>query len=196
MKAWSIAVCLLVVVPVTLAQAARVTAKASPQSITLQLSDMPVGFTQVTGKVWTNAVSDKASHFAAGTYARHGRVTGYETDFKKSAIAGLIDVGDWVNLYRSPGAARWSLVGTEANAKRPLKGHAFVPMSVGAIGAEAAGYQWQGKSGNYNFTVYVVLFRQGDYAVKVLGLGVTGTVFPEQVVSLATVIAHRIPHSR
>jgi hypothetical protein len=41
--------------------------------------------------------------------------------------------------------------------------------------------------------VYAIFVHKGEYLVRLLGLGVAGTVFPKRVVTLATTIARRTP---
>jgi hypothetical protein len=153
---------------------------------------MPMDFTQAAGAVVSNAIADQDARRTPRTSARYGRVSGCGSEFKRSAAAGLIQAEGEVDQFRSANGARWSLGESEAFVKRPCKGRLFVPMAVGTVGSRTAGYQWQGRSGAFSFTIYAIIFRKGGYVVRLLGIGVMGTVFQKQVVTLATT-TRRVP---
>ena len=164
----------------------------NPRAFALRLSDMPVGFTQSKSLARSTAQAEKYDHLPKGTLVRHGRLAGYETEFKRSALLGMIDVDDTVLEYAGPMGAQWQMARTMQQADKPFNGHRFHRMSIGSIGDQSVGYVVNAKSGGYNITVYLIMFRRGQYPAQVEADGLTGTFGPEAAVHLAHVIDNRI----
>jgi len=164
----------------------------NPRAFALRLTDMPVGFTQTAAIARSNAQAEKFDKLPKGTLTRHGRLAGFETEFKRSALLGMIDVDDSVLEYSAPLAAQWQMATTMQKADTPYQGHRFHRMSIGSVGEQGVGYLWTGRRGGYNFTLYVITFRRGSYATAVTATGLTGTFGPEAAVHLAHVIDNRI----
>jgi len=167
-------------------------AGTNPRAFALRLSDLPAGFTQSAARVLSNAQSEKDNHQAKGTLTKHGRVTGFETDFKRSSLVGMIQVQDVVYEYKSSFGAQWQMAKAMQNADTPYKGHRLHRMSIGHVGDQGVGYVWTGKSGRYNFTLYTIVFRRGSYSTAVVAIGLTGTFGSEAAIHLALVIDNRI----
>jgi hypothetical protein len=164
----------------------------NPRAFALRLADMPVGFTQSASLARSTAQAEKADHLAKGTLVRHGRLAGYETEFKRSALLGMLDAKDTVLAYSSSTGAKWQMMYSMREAKTPYQGHRFHPMSVGRIGDQATGYAVTERTGGLKIALYIVLFRRGSYAVAVATAGAAATFFPEEAVHLAHVIEGHI----
>lgn len=76
-----------------------------PKQIVLRLADLPVGFALTKGYYADNArgAAESASVTPAD-YMRWGRITGYEADFSREALIGIISLTSSGSTYRRPGA--------------------------------------------------------------------------------------------
>jgi hypothetical protein len=164
----------------------------NPRAFALRLTDMPVGFTQAAAIAQSNAQAEKADRLAKGTLTRHGRLAGFETDFKRTALLGMTEVDDSVLEYSTPLGAQWQMVTTMQKADIPYQGQRFHRMSIGSIGDQSVGYLWTGRRGGYKLTLYVIAFRRGSYATAVTAVGLTGTFGPEAAIHMAHIIDNRI----
>jgi hypothetical protein len=152
-----------------------------PKAMVLRLNDLPAGFGRDEGHYVSNVRAARESEgVSLADYIRWGRITGYEANFSRSAIVGLIKVASDANTYRSVRGARDSLHDSFRSATQPNKaGFKFRRLSTGGpIGHESRLYTFRTKSGGYTIDGYFVIWRYFAVRASVLGGGIAGTVRP------------------
>ncbi len=131
----------------------------------------------------SNADANK-DNSARKNYAKLGRITGYETDFTKSGIVGLLQVTSAASVYKTSRGAHKSLrLSAEAAAKE--NSH-FKRLSVGKpLGSEARLYLRTLTNDGTKIDIYSLIWRTGRVYAAILGGGISGTVDPVAIVRLA-----------
>jgi hypothetical protein len=150
----------------------------------LRLNDLPVGFERVSGHYSSNAQAAKES--AATTlsdYLRWGRINGYEAEFRRSAIVGLIQVTSSASTYRTALGAGRSLRDSYRSVTTEPKFHR---LSIGrTIGNDSRFYSFTMKKSGFAVIVYAVIWRWKTVKASLFAGGIEGTVRPEVAVALA-----------
>jgi hypothetical protein len=171
------AACAVVGVGVAGASSAR---SPDPKLLVLRLSDLPVGFGRVSGYYANNVRAAKETKtISLSDYMRWGRITGYEEEFRRSSVTGLIDILAQASTYSTASGAGQSL---QATYRAALTEPKVVQVSMGrTIGNDSRAYSYTTKSA----LVYIVAWRWKTVKATVFGAGVLGTVQPEPVIALA-----------
>jgi hypothetical protein len=160
---------------------------ADPKLMVLRLNDLPVGFGRTSGHYASNIRAGKegAPDVTAADYRRWGRITGYEAEYQKSALVGLLDVDSAASTYRSEAGAGQSLHATYRAAERSKKPK-FVRLSMGrTIGNDSRLYSATVKQSGLTAIAYSIAWRWKTVKASVMGIGIAGTVQPETVIALA-----------
>jgi hypothetical protein len=155
-----------------------------PKSDVLRLTDLPGGFARshahyVTKKAAAEGVTPK-------TFVTFGYVNGYSVEYARSGnVLGMIKADSNATVYTKPAGAHAALRYVEA-AVMKANGSAAHRLAVGArLGDEARMYEVTQKSTKLSIDVFVVFWRSGRTLSEVTAAGVSKTVDPQQVVSLA-----------
>jgi hypothetical protein len=169
-------------------QAGAAKSSDDPKAMVLKLIDLPVGFGLENRHYVSNAKAAKEASGGASLaeYIKWGRISGYEANFAREALLGLIRVVSEANTYRSVGGARDSLHASfRAAATRRFEGYKFKRLSTGGrIGHEARLYSATVRRGGIRLAVFAVVWRYFKVKASVVGVGVAGTVTPTQLSAL------------
>ena len=171
-------------------------ASASPAStpdtkaMVLKLSDLPAGFVLDKGHYADNARAAKESETALADFTRWGRITGYEADFSREALTGILKVTSASSTYKTAKGAADSTRDSYAQTTKPHRFNGqpvtFKQVSTGAkIGHEARMYSTSLKANGFNFTFYAILWRYGTVKASLLVGGLRGTFDAATAVKMA-----------
>jgi hypothetical protein len=160
---------------------------ANPKLMVLRLSDLPTGFARVSGHYASNAraVKESSGSTTLAELQRWGRITGYETEYRRQALVGLVDVRSAASTYQDEQGAAASLHDSYrvAEASRKPK---FQRLSLGGrIGDEGRLYSTTVKQSGFTVILYAITWRYKSVKAQVIAGGVIGTVAPESAVLLA-----------
>ncbi len=189
MRARLIALSLLVLAGLLVSTSSAAT--TDPKKMVLTLADLPAGFALAKGYYADNARAAKESkNQTVADFTRWGRTNGYEADFKRSAITGILEIDSSASTYKTAKGAADSTHDSYAAGEKPQlldgKKVAFKRVSTGArIGHEARMYSLDVKSQGLSVTFYAVVWRYGTVKSALLVGGLTGTVDAAVAVKLA-----------
>jgi hypothetical protein len=159
--------------------AAASAATPGPSRMVLKFSDLPSGFAQD----FSHHVSASRARKENGGYLAPGYQTGWEAQYSRQAITGIIQISSQASVYLTTSAAHNSVLQGYARAKRERK---LKRLSVGApLGDEARMYSYVARSAGFEVIVYVVSWRSGRVKAGVLAGGILGTVDASRIVRLA-----------
>jgi hypothetical protein len=154
-------------------------ATPAPSRMVLRFSDLPSGFAQD----FSRHVNASRARKENGGQLAPGYQTGWEAQYSRQAIAGIIQISSLASVYTTPSAAHNSLLLGYARVKRERK---LKRLSVGSpLGDEARMYSYVASSSGFRVVVYVVAWRSGRVKAGVLTGGILGTVDANQIVKLA-----------
>jgi len=184
---------LLIVLTAVAAAAAATAFAAAPDTkrMVLRLGDVPAGFSLVKGYSLDNARAAKESKSAtAADFQRWGRITGYEVDFSRDAITGLLVINSNVGLYKTSVGARDSLRDSFATATKPNRFNGqlitFKRVAIGSsLGQEARMYTAQLSNQGFNVTLFAVVWRYKTVKAPLVTGGLQGTVDAKDAATLA-----------
>jgi hypothetical protein len=159
--------------------AAAAGATAAPSKMVLQFSDLPSGFAQD----FSRHVSATQARKKNGGWLSPGFQTGWEAQYSRQAITGILRVSSLAGVYATVSAAHNSLTKGYARVKRERK---LKRLSVGSrLGDEARMYSYTATSAGYHIVVYAVVWRDGRVKAGVIAAGILGTIDPARIVGLA-----------
>jgi hypothetical protein len=159
--------------------AAAAGATPAPSRMVLHFSDLPSGFAQD----FSHHVNATQARKENGGWLSPGFQTGWEAQYSRQAITGILRLSSLAGVYATVSAAHNSLTKGYALVKRERK---LKRLSVGSpLGDEARMYSYTATGAGYHFIVYAVIWRDGRVKAGVFGAGIVGTVDPAQIVRLA-----------
>jgi hypothetical protein len=85
----------------------------------LKLSDLPAGFALDKGYYTDNARAAKESETALADFTRWGRIAGYEADFSREALTGILKVTSAASTYKTAKGAAESTRDSYAQTTKP-----------------------------------------------------------------------------
>jgi hypothetical protein len=154
-------------------------ATPAPGKMVLQFSDLPSGLAQD----FSHHVSASQARKENGGWLAPGYQTGWEAQYSRKAITGIVEIVSFVGVYATSSAAHNSLIESYAHAKRERK---LKRLSVGSpLGNEARMYSYETTSSGFQLIVYAVTWRSGRVKATVLAGGILGTVDTSRIVRLA-----------
>ncbi|HEY7398070.1 MAG TPA: hypothetical protein VH538_07200 [Gaiellaceae bacterium] len=167
--------------------AAASAAGTDPKPFVLRTADLPSGFKRDAPHYVSKKLAAKG--VPAKTFARFGYVNGYSVVYNKTgkngAYNGVLRADSNATVYTAPAGAHAAMRFVEANVEGTKK-FPVSRLSVGApLGNEARLYKVVEKSSKLSADVFVVLWRSGRVLSTISASGLSGTVDPAQVVSLA-----------
>lgn len=175
----------------------RTAGVSTPTAFALTLRDVPKDSMQTTARFHPN--TDVAAQYGLTTsqLQQRGRVTSYETEFRRQVVSGMLDIDDVVAAWRTAAGARWDYGRVVNQLQHPqIREVAVHPLAATEIGDERLALSFRSAKQGANITDYAVVFRRGTYRVYLQVVGVTGTVDTEDVLSLARTIDRRIQAAR
>jgi hypothetical protein len=177
-----------------LATTASTTAATAQQpdtkQLVLRLADLPAGFSLTKSYYADNARAGAESTMTAATYARLGRINGYEADFAREALTGILSVHSQASTYTTAAGATASTHRSFAasDKRQVLDGTPLVwrQVSTGAkLGHEARMYATTVTQQRMTAVVYIAIWRYRTVKAGLTAAGILGTVDAAQVVRLA-----------
>ena len=163
---------------------------AGTESMVLRLGDVPSGFAQTAAQPLSLPTVATMNHVDAAALRSEGFVTSYETEFRRSAPSGLVDIVDDVVLYRTTAGERWQMARSRVVAKQVYP--QLQPLALGRIGNRAVGGCSQQSVNGASYTTCFVLVRHGRCGAYVAVAGRTGTFDPAIVIGYARTMNRRI----
>jgi hypothetical protein len=121
----------------------------------LHFSDLPSGFAQD----FSRHVSARRARKENGGWLSPGFQTGWEAQYSRQAITGIIRISSLAGVYATVSAAHNSLTHGYALVRRERK---LKRLSVGSrLGDEARMYSYTATSSGFHIIVYAVIWRSG-----------------------------------
>jgi hypothetical protein len=180
-------ICAAIAITACVCAAAAAAAGSDPKPFVLRLGDLPSGFHRDA----PHYVSKKAAAVGvpARTFAGFGYVNGYSVVYNKSgkgtALLGILRADSNATVYTTPSGAHKAMQFVEANVEGTKKFPTH-RLKVGApLGNEARLYKVTEKGSKLSADVIVVLWRSGRVLSTISASGLSGSIDPAQVVSLA-----------
>jgi hypothetical protein len=176
---------LLTVGPLISAAPTQAASGASPQAVTLKLSDMPSGFIQLYAKSLSLKAFAKDLGVNVSQATGKGFIDGYGTMFSKRATRGIVWVADQADAFRTSGGARWAY-----RVALPTTGK-WRRVSTGRVGDQNSAYLLTLTSGDVSISTYVIVFRRGAYFALV-SAGAVGKFKTSRLLHYAKVMDGRM----
>ena len=142
-------------------------AMMSPRAIALQKSDVPSGYKLFSGVSVSNAQMAAKTHVALSLFKKHGRVTGFEDEYRGNSLKKATNIFSNVYMYASPAGATWDYTESKAHDATGT-----TAMRTPSVGEASFGFTKRVKSGKYKIDLFGIDFRRGDYDMTV---GVAGS---------------------
>jgi len=169
-------------------------AAVDPAALVLRLSDLPIGFLQVSdsGTVSNAGAADGGGPALLARLSRWGRTVGYESHFirvrpQRGIPEGPVEIRSLASVYRTATGAAASF----AYARRFLVPTSFSPLALGfTIGDAARQYVGGGLSGES--LVYILIWRKGRVNASLVLSGRLGELSAGDVAPLARAQQARI----
>jgi hypothetical protein len=162
-------------------------------SLCLQPHDVPKGFVRSTSRALTNSVIAREARMSLGLLAHLGRITGYETRFRRNRAYGLYLIQDDVSAFTSiQGAAEYDALRIRAESAARWGSARFRAISGVRVGDHASAWSASPVLSGLRYTDLTIFFRRGRFEASVSAVGYAGTFSAAQVVTLARTIDARL----
>jgi hypothetical protein len=174
-----------------LAASVALAAPPDTKQMVLRLTDLPAGFSLDKSYYADNARAVKeGGGVTLADYMRWGRITGYEADFSREALAGIISLTTNASTYKTAAGAAASTRASYAVAAKTKRIYgkltSFKRVSTGAkIGHEARMFTTKVTSEGIAVSVYVLIWRYRTVKAALFVGGLAGTLDAAEVVRLA-----------
>jgi len=176
---------LLTVGPLISAAPTHAASGASAEAVTLKLSDMPSGYTQLYAKSLSLKAFAKAFGVSVSQATGKGFIDGYGTMFSTRATRGVVWVADQADAFQSSGGARWAY-----RVALPTTGK-WRRVSSGRVGDRNSAYLFTLTSSGVSISTYVIVFRRGAYFALV-SAGAVGKFKKSRILHYAKVMDGRM----
>lgn len=166
----------------------------SPKSLCLQQPDVPKGFIQIGSHWVTNTDLAKLTHLPSSVFAdRFGRISGYETEYRRYPAAGLFHIRDTISQFKSVRGAR---AFDDANARGARVdtrlGARYESIPAPHVGDHATAFTAKIVYRGYKYREFLIYFEKRTYSVALQVEGGAGTFRLEDVNVLAKKIDSRL----
>jgi hypothetical protein len=157
----------------------------------LQLADVPTGFERTKGRYVSNQQAAKES--PGKNYAKLGRLTGYEADFKRSGsrIVGVLLITSSASVYKTARGASASLAASKQSARKARPPFRRLSLRT-RLGNEAAMYVTTTRENGFKVEVYSIVWRSRNIFAAIIVGAFASTADPTQAVALAQKQQRRI----
>jgi hypothetical protein len=182
----SVAVVALALVSISVAFAL-----ASPTTITLHKPDLPPGYTLDSAKTVTNAQMAAQTHVAKAQFDRHGRIIGYEEQFRGSSLTLPTNIFANVYAYKTAAGAGWDYANTSAH-DLVIAHFAHAPR----FGVASTGFTQRITSGGQKIDVFGITFHRGNYDMTVGVGGLAGHVNMSDAAKYARIVDRRAQNAK
>jgi hypothetical protein len=166
-----------------LAAGAAGAATLDPRPMTLRLTDVPAGFARTKAHYVSNVQAARNDR-TGKSFAKLGRLNGYDADYKRSAVTGLVEIDSTASTYRTAAGAHGSLA-ISFRAASAAAGYTRVSLGRKPLGDEARMVETTVRRNGFDVRLDVVMWRRGRVFAAIIGGGIAGTVSAQQVAGLA-----------
>jgi hypothetical protein len=175
---------LLVALGATAGAATAAFAATAPDTkqMVLRLQDAPAGFERSSGRYVSNKQA-AAETQVKKDYAKLGRITGYEAEFQKSGIVGLLQITASSSTYKTARGAHDSLLISAAGAEKATPRFRRLALG-GSLGHEARLYKTTITNNGTKIDVVSLAWRYKNIYSGLLAGGISGSFDPAVVVAL------------
>jgi len=175
---------LLIVIGVTAVAATAAFAATTPDTkqMVLRLQDAPTGFERTRGRYVSNKQA-AAETQVPKDFAKLGRITGYQAEFGKGGLVGLLQISSSSSTYKTARGAHDSLLISAAGAEKATPRFRRLALG-GSLGHEARLYKTTITDNGTKIDVVSLVWRYKNIYSALLAGGVSGTFDPAAVVAL------------
>jgi hypothetical protein len=164
----------------------------SPAAFALTLTDVGDGFIQLTAAEHTNEQVARSYGLSAKELKQRGRVTSFETEFKRQSSSGLVAIDDVVASWHTRAGAQWDM----KRVKKSVRGAPGISdtrhVAAHGLGTARFAYTFHTARQASNLVDYAVIFQRDRYRVYLQVIGIIGTFGDADVLRLARIIDGRI----
>jgi hypothetical protein len=175
---------LLIAIGVTAVAATAAFAATAPDTkqMVLRLQDAPAGFERTNGRYVSNKQA-AAETQVPKDYVKLGRITGYEAEFQKGGLVGLLQITSSSSTYKTARGAHDSLLGSAAGAEKATPRFRRLALG-GSLGHEARLYKTTITNNGTKIDVVSLAWRYKNIYSGLLAGGISGSFDPAVVVAL------------
>jgi hypothetical protein len=175
---------LLIAIGVTAVAATAAFAATAPDTkqMVLRLQDAPAGFERTKGRYVSNKQA-AAETQVPKDYVKLGRITGYEAEFQKGGLVGLLQITSSSSTYKTARGAHDSLLGSAAGAEKATPRFRRLALG-GSLGHEARLYKTTITNNGTKIDVVSLIWRYKNIYSALLTGGISGSFDPAVVVAL------------
>jgi len=152
------------------------------KQMVLRLQDAPAGFERTRGRYVSNKQAAAETQLPKD-YTKLGRITGYEAEFKKGGLIGLLQITSSSSTYKTARGAHDSLLGSAAGAEKATPRFRRLALG-GSLGHEARLYKTTITNNGTKIDVVSLIWRYKNIYSALLTGGISGTFDPAVVVAL------------
>lgn len=169
----------------------------TPAVSALSIDDVPRGFMQTVSRFHPNREVARDYGLTVADLQTRGRVTSFETAFRRQQAAGLLSIDDVVAGWLTTSGAHWDYLRVLDQITHPTTRQiGRRNLSASTLGDERTAFAFRNANQPANITDYAIVFRRGRYRAFLQLTGLAGTVNDGQVLSLARRIDKRLQRSR
>jgi hypothetical protein len=175
---------LLVALGATAGAATAAFAATAPDTkqMVLRLQDAPAGFERTKGRYVSNKQA-AAETQVPKDYVKLGRITGYEAEFQKGGLVGLLQITSSSSTYKTARGAHDSLLGSAAGAEKATPRFRRLALG-GSLGHEARLYKTTITNNGTKIDVVSLIWRYKNIYSALFTGGISGSFDPAVVVAL------------
>jgi hypothetical protein len=163
------------------------------RALTTQQADVPTGMARSFWHGSSNAEFARLNQMDLAAVQSKGRIASYRVHYTRSAQEGIFEIRNVVGAYTIPSGAQW---GYNLTVQLGLQGSQgaqnFKQLTVGDIGDERTAFSSDQPYRGRMVTLTVIDFRRGNYSVYVQAAAYTGTIQPDQQLSLTIQLAQLV----
>jgi hypothetical protein len=148
----------------------------------LRLQDAPAGFERTKGRYVSNKQA-AAETQVPKDYVKLGRITGYEAEFHKGGLVGLLQITSSSSTYKTARGAHDSLLISAAAAEKTTPRFRRLALG-GSLGHEARLYKTTITNNGTKIDVVSLIWRYKNIYSALLTGGNSGSFDPAVVVAL------------
>jgi len=152
------------------------------KQMVLRLQDAPAGFERTRGRYVSNKQA-AAETQVPKDYTKLGRITGYEAEFQKGGLVGLLQITSYSSTYKTARGAHDTLLGSAAGAEKATPRFRRLALG-GSLGHEARLYKTTITNNGTKIDVVSLIWRYKNIYSALLTGGISGTFDPAVVVAL------------
>jgi hypothetical protein len=165
----------------------------SPAAFVLTLGDVGGTFVQSASAEHSNSQVAATYHLSAAELRRRGRITSYETEFKRQQATGILGIDDVVAAWQTPAGARWDFhrVVAQILSSKP-RPQGVQSLSVPGLGDQRRAIAFHAPRQPSDLIDYAFVFVRGRYRAYIQIVAKAGTTGDAEVARFAYIVDRRI----